>query len=179
MKFFSLVLLYYIALITQLGLIPNLTVAGNRANLMLVVLCLALFWLRDAQVFLWAVLTGLVCEAFDDAHPGTGVLILTGLIWLAYRVQVQLELRSLFSRCTLIAGVTFAFESLFPILNRTNWNSNIDLSGLLQRAAGNALYSALAGLLLLFCFKIMQSVIPVPGRAAFTSNGAYTSRYSH
>ncbi len=78
-------------MIAQVGLASEMIVAGSRPNLPLVVLCLALFWLRDAQVFFWAILVGIICETFDDAHPGTGVLVVTALCWFVYRIQVALR----------------------------------------------------------------------------------------
>ena len=103
MKLLSLLLLGYVCLITQISVIPELSPDGYRPNLIILVTGLALFWLRDARVMLCALLAGLVCEAFDSAIPGTGVFLLTTLVWLAYRVQIHFQLRSLFSRFVLQA----------------------------------------------------------------------------
>lgn len=179
MKFFGLLLLCYLAVIAQLGLVPELMVSGSRPNLPLVVLCLALFWLRDAQVFVWAILVGVICETFDGAHPGTGVLVLTGLCWLAYRMQVQFELRSLWTRPVVIAGMVLAFDCLFQILNRGDIKSVSELGRLLPASAGNAVYSAAVGLALLLLCRMGRSLMPFSGSTTFGESRSYRSRYSH
>lgn len=178
MKFFSLLLLCYLAIIAQLVLVPELSVAGSRPHLPLVVLCLALFFLRDAQVFVWAILTGIICETFDNAHAGTGVLVLTGLCWLAYRIQVQFELRSLVSRSAVMIGLAFAFECLFQMANRGDFRSLSELSGMLPVSAGNAVYTAVVGLALLLICKMGRSLWPFSGSTTFGENSSYRSRYS-
>ncbi|QDV15965.1 hypothetical protein Pan153_05840 [Gimesia panareensis] len=179
MKFFSLLLLCYLAIIAQLVLVPEMSVAGSRPHLPLVVLCLALFWLRDAQVFVWAILTGIICETFDNAHPGTGVLVLTGLCWLAFRIQMQFELRSLVSRSAVMLGLAFTFECLFQMVNRSDFRSLSELSSMLPVSAGNAVYTAVVGLVLLLICKMGRSLWLFSGNSDFATSHSYTSRYSH
>lgn len=166
-------------LILQISMVPEWIVEGSRPNLMLLVLCFALFWLRDAQVFIWAVITGLICETFDSATPGTGILLLTCLIWTAFRIQTHFQVRSLFSRFVLMAVMAFVFDSVFQILNRLDAQALPDLAALAQHAAANALYTAIVGLGLLFAFKIIQRLLPVDFGQELRNNTAYESRYSH
>ncbi|QGQ23259.1 hypothetical protein F1728_11505 [Gimesia benthica] len=179
MKFFSLLLLCYLAVIAQVGLASEMIVAGSRPNLPLVVLCLALFWLRDAQVFFWAILVGIICETFDDAHPGTGVLVVTGLCWFVYRIQVQFELRSLVSRASVFTTMALAFDVLFQIVNQGSLPAVETLTSLLPVSAGNALYSSAVGLSVLLLCKIGKALLPVSGGSSLSGTRAYTSRYSH
>ncbi|QDT91271.1 hypothetical protein Pan161_29270 [Gimesia algae] len=155
MKLFSLLMLGYVCLITQISVVPELSPDGYRPNLIVLVTGLALFWLRDARVILGALLAGLVCEAFDSAIPGTGVLLLTILIWLAYRVQIHFQLRSLFSRFVMLALLSFLFDGLFQILNHLEAGAELisELSSILQQSAGNSLATAVVGLLLLILIK--------------------------
>lgn len=179
MKFFSLLLLCYLAVIAQVGLASEMIVAGSRPNLPLVVLCLALFWLRDAQVFLWAILVGIICETFDDAHPGTGVLVVTALCWFVYRIQLHFELRSLVSRASVFTTMALAFDVLFQIVNQGSLPAVETLTSLLPVSAGNALYSSAVGLSVLLLCKIGKVLLPVSGGSSLAGTRAYTSRYSH
>ena len=154
-------------------------VAGSHPNLMLLVLCFALFWYRDARVFLWAIVTGLICETFDAAIPGTGILLLTGLIWLAYRVQIHFQIRSLFSRFVMIAVFAFLFDSLFQILNRLETKAFPDPTTLMQQAAENAFYTAVVGLALLISFKLILRLVPFDFEQNLHQGTGYESRYSH
>lgn len=178
MKTLSLLLFGYLMLVLQISLVPDSVIAGNRPNLILLLLCFALFWCRDARVFLWGILVGLVCETFDAAIPGTGALLLTGLTWLAYRVQIHFQIRSLFSRFVMMAFFTFAFEFLFPLLNRLEAKALPDLLLLSQQAAGCALYTAMVGLALLMSCKLVMRLLPVSFDRPMPAGG-YESRYSH
>jgi len=178
-KIISLLMLCYLMLILQISIVPAGIIEGSRPNLMLLVLCFALFWLRDAQVFVWAVITGLICEAFDSAIPGTGILLLTCLIWTAFRIQTHFQIRSLFSRFVLMALMAFLFDSLFQILNRLEAKALPDVAALAQHAAGNALNTAIVGLGLLIAFKIIQRLMPVDFGRGLQNSAVYESRYSH
>lgn len=179
MKFFSLLIFGYLMLIVQISLVPSGAVEGSRPNLLLLVLCFALFWYRDARVFLWAIVTGLVCETFDAAIPGTGILLLTCLVWLAYRIQLHFQIRSLFSRFVLMALLAFVFDSLFPILNRLETQVFPDLALLAQQAAGTAIYTAVVGLAFLVLFKIVLRLVPIDFEQNLHQGTGYESRYSH
>ncbi|WP_417381995.1 hypothetical protein [Gimesia sp.] len=176
MKLFSLMLLAYVCLIIQISVVPELSPQGYRPNLIIMVTGLALFWLRDARVILCALLAGLVCEAFDSAIPGTGVFLLTTLIWLAYRIQVHFQLRSIFSRFVMLAFLSFLFDSLFHALNRLEAGAELisELTGILQQSAGNSLETAVIGLLLLLSIKL----IPVELRTSPAASVGYSSQYS-
>ncbi|QDV48691.1 rod shape-determining protein MreD [Gimesia fumaroli] len=179
MKFFSLLIFGYLMLIVQISFVPSATIAGSHPNLLLLVLCFALFWYRDARGFVWAIVTGLICETFDAAIPGTGILLLTGLIWLAYRIQIHFQIRSLFSRFVLMAVFAFTFDSLFQILNHLETNVLPELTTLIQQAAGNALYTAVAGLTLLISFKLVLRLVPFDFEQNLHQGTGYESRYSH
>ena len=176
MKLLSLLLLGYVCLITQISVIPELSPDGYRPNLIILVTGLALFWLRDARVMLCALLAGLVCEAFESAIPGTGVFLLTTLVWLAYRVQIHFQLRSLFSRFVLLACLSFLFDSLFQALNRMEAGAELfsELSIIVQQSAGNGLATAVLGLLILIGLKL----IPVDLRTPPAASAGYSSQYS-
>tara|TARA_R110002095_G_scaffold138534_1_gene120226 strand:- start:181863 stop:182402 length:540 start_codon:yes stop_codon:yes gene_type:complete len=178
-KFFSLLIFGYLMLIIQISLVPSGAVEGSRPNLMLLVLCFALFWYRDARVFFWVIMTGLIYETFDAAIPGTGILLLTCLVWLAYRIQLHFQIRSLFSRFVLMASLTFVFDSLFQVLNRLEVKAFPDLFLLTQQAAGNALYTAVAGLAFLVSVKIIQRLVPIDFEPHLHQGTGYESRYSH
>jgi len=178
-KWISLLLFCYLMMIAQISIVPAGIVEGSRPNLILLVLCFALFWLRDAKIFLWAILTGLICETFDAAIPGTGILLLTCLAWMAFRVQTHFQIRSLFSRFVLMAVMAFAFDSLFQILNRLDAKMLPDLISLTRHSAGNALYTAVVGLGLLLACKIIQRLIPVDFGQNLQNRTAYESRFSH
>lgn len=179
MKIISLLMLCYLMLILQISIVPAGMIEGSRPNLILLVLCFALFWLRDAQVFVWAVITGLICETFDSAIPGTGILLVTCLIWAAFRIQTHFQIRSLFSRFVLMAMLAFLFDCLFQILNRLDAKALPDLAVLVQHAAGNALYTAIVGLGLLIAFKIILRLMPVDFGQGVQNTAVYGSRYSH
>lgn len=179
MKFFSLLIFGYLMLIAQISFVPSGAVAGSLPNLMLLVLCFVLFWYRDTRVFLWAIVVGLICETFDAAIPGTGILLLTGLIWLAYRIQLHFQIRSLFSRFVLMAVFAFIFDSLFQILNRLETQALPDLTLLAQQAAGNALYTAVTGLAFLISFKLVLRLVPLDFEQNLHKGTGYESRYSH
>ncbi|MCH9655743.1 MAG: hypothetical protein K0U86_13835 [Planctomycetes bacterium] len=179
MKLFSLLILCYILLIIQISVVPEATVAGSRPHLILVMLCFALFWSRDATVFLWGILAGLIYETFDSAIPGTGVLLLTSLVWVAFRVQLHFQIRSLISRFMLILVLAFVFDGLFHILNHLEAIRLLDLTSLAQHAAGNALYTAVAGLGLLVSFKIISRLVPIEFGQSLRNESVYESRFSH
>ena len=179
MKLFSLLILSYLLLIIQISIVPAATIEGSRPNLILLMLCFALFWYRDATVFLWGILAGLIYETFDSAIPGTGVLLLTSLAWMAFRVQIHFQIRSLFSRFVLMAVLAFVFDGSFQILNRLEAKTLPDLISLTQQAAGNALYTAVAGLGLLVTFKIILRLVPIEFGQSLRNKTVYESRYSH
>jgi len=179
LKLFSLLILCYLLLIIQISFVPEVTVAGSRPNLILLMLCFALFWYRDATVFLWGILVGLIYETFDSAIPGTAVLLITGLVWIAFRVQIHFQIRSLFSRFVLMAMLAFVFDGLFQILNHLETITLFDLTLLAQNAAGNALYTAIAGLGLLMAFKIVQRIAPIEFGQSLRNETVYESRFSH
>ncbi|WP_298859026.1 hypothetical protein [uncultured Gimesia sp.] len=179
MKLFSLLILCYILLIIQISVVPEAIVAGSRPNLILVMLCFTLFWCRDATVFLWGILAGLIYETFDSAIPGTGVLLLTSLVWVALRVQLHFQIRSLISRFVLIFVLAFVFDGLFQILNRLEANTLPNLSSLAHHAAGNALYTAVAGFGLLVSFKIILRLVPIEFGQSLRNESVYKSRFSH
>lgn len=179
MKFFSLLILCYLLMIVQIGIIPDVIVEGSRPNLILLVLCFALFWHRDATVFVWAIITGLICETFDSATPGTGVLLLTCLIWIAFRMQTHFQIRSLLSRFVLVFAITFLFDGLFQLLNQLDTNALPNLNSLARQASGNAIYTAVAGLALLITFKTMERFIPVTLKSNLQNSALYGSRFSH
>tara|TARA_R110002111_G_scaffold256979_2_gene324667 strand:+ start:169047 stop:169550 length:504 start_codon:yes stop_codon:yes gene_type:complete len=166
-------------LIVQISIVPDAIIEGSRPNLILLVLCFALFWLRDTQVFLWAILAGLICETFDAAIPGTGILLMTCLVWMAFRVQTHFQIRSLFSRFILMAVMAFAFDSVFQILNGLDAKTLPDLISLSRHAAGNAVYTALVGLVLLLACNIIQRLIPVDFGQNLQNRTTYESRFSH
>ncbi len=179
MKCFSLLVLCYLMMIAQIGIVPDMIIEGSRPNLILLVLCFALFWHRDATIFLWAILTGLICETFDAAIPGSGVLLLSCLIWMAFRIQIHFQIRSMLSRVLLMFVITFLFDSLFQLLNRLDSKALPDLNFLALQATGNAFYTAVAGLLFLIIFKIVQRFIPVTLRHNLQNSALYGSRFSH
>lgn len=179
MKLFSLLIFSYLLLIVQISFVPEATIEGYRPHLILLMLCFALFWYRDATVFLWGILAGLIYETFDSAIPGTGVLLLTSLTWMAYRVQIHFQIRSLFSRFVLMAVLAFVFDGLFQILNRLEVKTLPDLASLAQQAAGNALYTAVAGLGLLVTFKIIMRLVPIGFGPSLRNETVYESRFSH
>ncbi|MCA9018374.1 MAG: hypothetical protein KDA77_23840, partial [Planctomycetaceae bacterium] len=111
--------------------------------------------------------------------PGTGILLLTSLIWLAYRVQLHFQIRSLFSRFLLMALLAFVFDSLFQILNRLDTTALPDLTLLVQQAAGNAIYTAVVGLAFLVLFKIALRLLPVDFAQNLHKGTGYERRYSH
>jgi len=166
-------------MILQISFVPEATVEGSRPNLILLLVCFALFWHRDATVFLWGILAGLIFETFDAAIPGTGVLLLTCLVWIAFRIQIHFQIRSLFSRVVLIAVLAFVFDGLFQVLNRAEAITRLDPSELALNAAGNALYTASAGLCLLVAFKIILRLVPVEFGQSTQNKTVYESRYSH
>lgn len=166
-------------MIVQISFVPEATVSGSCPDLILLLLCFALFWLRDATVFLWGILAGLIYETFDAAIPGTGVLLLTCLIWIAFRIQVHFQIRSIFSRVMLIAALAFVFDGLFQILNRLETITHLDLNELAQNAAGNALYTAVVGFCLLFIFKMILKFVPVQVGQNTQNKTVYESRFSH
>tara|TARA_R110002095_G_scaffold209647_1_gene196354 strand:+ start:966 stop:1505 length:540 start_codon:yes stop_codon:yes gene_type:complete len=178
-KWISLLLFCYLMLIVQISFVPDAIIAGSRPNLILLVLCFALFWFRNAQVFLWAILAGLICETFDAAIPGTGILLLTCLVWMAFRVQTHFQIRSLFSRFVLMTVMAFAFDSVFQILNGLNAKTLPDLVSLTRHAGGNAVYTAVAGLGLLLACKFIQRLIPVDFGQNLQNRTTYPSRFSH
>lgn len=179
MRLFSLLILCYLLLILQLSFVPELTVAGYRPNLILVMVCLALFWYRDATVFLWGILAGLIYETFDAAIPGTAILLLTGLIWIAFRIQVHFQIRSLLSRFVLMLVLAFFFDAMFSSLNRLELTTLPNLISLAQYAAGNAVFTAATGLGLLLVFKIVQRLLPVDMGSHQKQDAIYESRFSH
>ncbi|WP_417393378.1 hypothetical protein [Gimesia sp.] len=169
MKLFSLMLLGYVCLIAQISVVPDLSPEGFRPNLIVMVTGLTLFWLRDPRVILCGLLAGLVCETFDSAIPGTGAMLLSMLIWLAWRVQIHFQLRSLFSRFVMLAFLAFLFDSLFHVLNRLEAGANLiaELTLLLPQSAGNSLATATVGLILLIVFKLMPFQLQAsPGDSA-------------
>lgn len=165
--------------IVQIGIVPDTIIAGSRPNLLLLVLCFAMFWHRNATVFLWAILIGLVFETFDSATPGTSILLLTCLIRMAFRIQIHFQLRSLLSRFITMFAITFLFDSLFQLLNRLDAKALTDLNSLALQATGNAFYTAVVGLFLLIMFKIVQRFIPDALRPNLQNSALYGSRFSH
>ncbi len=179
MKFFCLLILCYLLMIVQISIVPGEIVAGSRPNLILLILCFALFWHRDAKVFLWAIIVGLICETFDSAIPGTGILLLTCLIWMAYRFQTHFQIRSLFNRFILMAVMAFLFGILFQMLNQWDAKTLSDLNSLAQQSAGNALYTAVVGVGLLTAFNIIWRLIPVNVKQNLRNKTVYESRFTH
>ncbi len=175
MKLFSLLLLGYVSLIAQISVVPEWSPAGYRPNLLVLVTGLALFWLRDARVIFAALLSGLVCEAFDSAIPGSGVFLLTILVWLAWRVQIHFQLRSLFSRFVMLACLSFLFDSLFQVLNRLGAGAEMisELPGIVQQSAGNSLATAVVGL----CFLMLIKLIPFDLSTIRSGSASYSPQY--
>lgn len=179
MKFFCLLLLCYLLLIVQISFVPEAIVTGSRPNLILLILCFGLFWHRDTKIFLWAIIVGLICETFDSSIPGMGILLLTCLSWIAYRIQTHFEIRSLLSRFILIAVTAFLFDGFFQVLNQ--WDAKVlsDLSTLAQQSAGNALYTAVVGAGLLMAFNTIWRLIPVGLQQNLGNKTVYNSRFTH